>query len=390
MESVKETARKAYPASQFALQREQKGTGDAVRAGMEALPDFDGEVLVVYGDTPLLTPDTLNTLLQRKKEQGACVALLGMRPSDPTGYGRLVMQKADYVERIVECRDATAAEKALPWVWGGGMAFNAEFLRRGLSGLTPSARTQEYYLTALVEMAAAEGEPALMVPMGVEEAMGINTRAQLAEAEAVMQQRLRTRAQAEGATLVDPASVFLAADTKLGQDVVVQPFVTFGPGVVIGDGAEIRSFSHIEGAHVGADAVIGPFARLRPGTVLDAEVHVGNFVELKQTQVARGAKINHLSYVGDAEIGEAVNIGAGTITCNYDGLHKHRTVIGAHAFIGSNTSLVAPVAVGEGAVIGAGSVITEDVPADALAVERSGQQVKPGGAKRLRERRRES
>lgn len=387
MESVHDAVGKIWPVCRFAVQEEQLGTGHAVAAGMKLLEQFTGDVLVVYGDTPLLNAQTLAQLMETKRQSGATIALCGMNPADPTGYGRLVMRDAPYVERIVECKEASAEEKRIPWVWGGVMAFDAAFLREGLAALAPSPLTNEYYLTDLLAMSSARGHKNIMVPMEVEEAMGVNTRAQLAEAEAALQQRLRAQAMENGATLIAPETVFLAADTKLGRDVVVQPHVVFGCGVSVGDRTEIRAFSHLDGATVGEDCIVGPFARLRPGTVLSARVHIGNFVELKAAQAETGAKINHLSYVGDAQVGAGANIGAGAITCNYDGVNKHCTTIGAKAFIGSNSSLVAPVSIGEGAIVGAGSVVTEDVPAGALAVERAEQKVKPGGAAVYKSRR---
>lgn len=380
MDSVREAAGKIVPACRFAVQEEQKGTGHAVACGMEALRDFDGNVLVVYGDTPLLSPPSLARLMEAKREAGAAVALLGMQPDDPAGYGRLVMKEPPHVSRIVECKDATPEEKKIGWVWGGVMAFSADFLREGLAALKPSPATGEYYLTALLEIADAKGLRSVNVPMPVAEAMGVNTRAQLAEAEALMQTRLRLRAMENGATLVDPATVFFSADTQLGEDVTVHPFVTFGPGVSVAAGAEIRSFCHLEGAAVGEACVIGPYARLRPGTALSAHAHVGNFVELKNTRMGEGAKANHLAYVGDAEVGAAANIGAGTITCNYDGVNKHKTSIGEGAFIGSNSTLVAPLSIGGGAFVAAGSTLTEDVPDGALAFGRARQETKPGAA----------
>jgi bifunctional UDP-N-acetylglucosamine pyrophosphorylase/glucosamine-1-phosphate N-acetyltransferase len=385
MDDVRNAALAQLPGCGFAVQDKQAGTGHAVRCAMDALGDFDGTVLVLYGDTPLISPATLAGLLAQKTADNAAIALLGMQPSSPLGYGRLVMAQAPYVERIVECKDASAEQKKIPWVWGGIMAFDAAFLRAGLAALQPSPVTGEYYLTGLIEMAAAQQLRTLMVPMTVEEAMGVNDRLQLAEAEAIIQQRLRRAAMEGGATLVDPATVYFSADTRLGHDVVVQPGVVFGPGVTVEDNVEIRAFSHIEGAHIASHAVIGPFARVRPGSRVGEGAHVGNFVEIKKTTLGRNAKANHLSYVGDAQVGEGANIGAGTITCNYDGMHKYETVIGDHAFIGSNSSLVAPVSIGAGAIVGAGSVVTEDVEADALAVTRPPQVNKPGKAKAFRQ-----
>jgi bifunctional UDP-N-acetylglucosamine pyrophosphorylase/glucosamine-1-phosphate N-acetyltransferase len=390
MDSVRDTVLKSAPSALFAVQEQQKGTGHAVRAALPELKDFKGTVLVLYGDTPLITAESLRELLAQKAEHQATIALLGMQPKNPMGYGRLVMGTKPWVDVIVECKDATPEEKKISWVWGGIMAFDADFLKEELPGLAPSPVTNEYYLTKLIEVAASRRLRTLMVPMTEEEAMGVNSRVQLAEAEKSLQQRLRLRAMEQGATLVDPSSVTFSTDTKLGTDVVVHPHVVFGPGVTVGSATEIRSFSHIEGAEIGKNAVIGPFARVRPGSRIGDKAHVGNFVELKKTTLGEGAKANHLSYVGDSQVGEGANIGAGTITCNYDGTNKYDTVIGANAFIGSNTSLVAPVTIGEGAIVGAGSVITEDVEADALAIARAPQVNKPAKAKEIKRRKRKT
>lgn len=379
MDSVQAVAKNC----QFATQDKQQGTGHAVKCAMPLLEGYKGIVLILYGDTPLITTETIDTLLTRHVEKKATISLLGMQPNPPTGYGRLVMA-GEHVERIVECKDASAEEKKIPDVWAGVIAFDAGFLREALKALEPSPVTKEYYLTSLIEMATAENLLTIMVPVSVEEAMGINTRAQLAEAEHALQQRLRARAMNEGATLIDPATIYLSTDTVLGRDVVVHPQVVFGPNVTVAENVEIKSFSHLEGATVAKNAIIGPYARLRPGTQIGEGAHVGNFVELKKASLGKGAKANHLSYIGDATIGENANIGAGTITCNYDGINKHETHIGAGAFIGSNTALVAPVTIGEGAIIGAGSVITEDVPADALAIARGQQVTIPARAKALK------
>lgn len=373
MDSVREAALAAYPACGFAEQKEQKGTGHAAMCAEAALKKFDGVVLIVFGDTPLITPDTLKHLAHEAVVGD--MAVLGFHPEDPTGYGRLVLQ-GGVLARIIEHRDASEMEKEITLCNAGVMAVQARHLFSLLHGLGANNLAGEYYLTDIVAEAASMGHACRVVEADAQEVMGINTRAQLAEAEHIIQQRLRARAMENGATLIAPETVFFAADTQLGRDVVVQPHVVFGPGVRVESGTEIRAFSHIEGAHVGANAVVGPFARLRPGAKLAEEVHIGNFVEVKASEVARGAKINHLSYVGDASVGEAANVGAGTITCNYDGVKKHRTEIGAGAFIGSNSSLVAPVSIGAHAKVGAGSVITEDVPDGALALERAVQVVK--------------
>lgn len=371
MESVKAAVKQEKPDSVFTIQKQPKGTGHAVASATGLL---SGEtILVLYGDTPLITTHSLSALLTARKEKKCVIALLGMKPLDPTGYGRLVMRKEPYVERIVECKDATPTQKKISWVWGGVMAFDGAFLREALPKLKPSKVTGELYLTTLIEMATAEGKRTVMVPMNEEEAMGINDRSQLAAAEHVMQRRLRARAMEQGATLIDPDTVYFSGDTKLGTDVIIHPHVVFGPGVTVESSVEIRSFSHIEGARIRKHAVIGPFARIRPGSEIGEHAHVGNFVEIKKSVLGKGAKANHLSYIGDAEVGADANIGAGTITCNYDGAKKHKTIIGEGAFIGSNTALIAPVKVGKGALVGAGSVITEDVKPHSLAIARARQ-----------------
>jgi bifunctional UDP-N-acetylglucosamine pyrophosphorylase / glucosamine-1-phosphate N-acetyltransferase len=368
------------------------GTGDAVRAAIGQLDSrlaSDGdieEVLVLYGDTPFLATEALSRLLAERRRTGAAVLVAGMRPADPGPYGRFVLAPDGALERIVEAADATAEEQAIGLANGGIMVIEARQLRELIEGLDRNNAKREFYLTDIVGVARQKGLGCRAVELPADELIGINTRAELAEAEALMQRRLRRAAMDAGVTLVAPDTVFLCADTQLGRDVVVEPNVTFGPGVVVGEGARICSFSHIDGAVVGADARVGPFARLRPGAVLEADVHVGNFVEVKAARLGAGAKANHLSYIGDAEVGARTNIGAGTITCNYDGFNKLRTTIGVDAFIGSNTALVAPVTVGDGAIVAAGSVVTSDVPADALTIARGRQVDKPGRAAEIRER----
>jgi bifunctional UDP-N-acetylglucosamine pyrophosphorylase/glucosamine-1-phosphate N-acetyltransferase len=386
MDKVKEQIEKMAPGTTFSVQDEQLGTGHAVRCAREQFKGFKGTVLIVYGDTPLIQPQSLNALLAARETHNAAVALLAIHPDDPTGYGRLVMSQTPYVDRIVECKDANAEQKALRWVWGGVIAFDAEFLYDSLETLQPSPVTKEYYLTALIETANERGLKVVMQPMDTEESMGVNNRVQLAEAEAVIQRRLRKRFMEQGVTLLSPDTVYFNYDTQIGRDVIIQPNVFFGAGAVIGDNVEIRAFSHIEGTRIDNNATIGPFARLRPGSTVGEGAHVGNFVELKKTTLAKGAKANHLSYIGDATVGEGANIGAGTITCNYDGINKYNTTIGKNAFIGSNSSLVAPVKIGEGAIVGASSVITRDVEDNALALTRPQQVNMPGKAIELRQR----
>ena len=377
-----------------AVQDPPLGTGDAVRVGLEALRERlspEGEVdavLVLYGDTPLLTSTSLARLLDEQWRAPAAVLLAGMRPADPGPYGRLVAGPDGTIHRIVEAADALPEERAIGLVWGGLMLIEARHARRLVLALDRNNAKREFYLTGIVGLATGNGLSCRMVELPAEELVGINSRLELAEAEALMQTRLRRAALEGGATLVAPETVFLCADTRLGRDVTVEPNVVFGPGVTVGEGTRIRAFSHLEGAAIGADCIVGPYARLRPGAILDAAVHVGNFVEVKAAHLGRGAKANHLSYLGDSEIGAGANIGAGTITCNYDGVDKHRTVIGNGAFIGSNTALVAPVTVGDRAIVAAGSVVIRDVPADALTVARGWQVDKPGRAAAIRARQR--
>ncbi|MDE3016665.1 MAG: bifunctional UDP-N-acetylglucosamine diphosphorylase/glucosamine-1-phosphate N-acetyltransferase GlmU [Pseudomonadota bacterium] len=380
MDSVKETAENALPGCQFAVQEKPLGTGDAVRAAGKALAGYPQTILVLYGDTPLLTPQTLSRILDAAAS--ADLVVTGIRLVDPTGYGRLIVDGTGQLEEIIECRDATPEQKKLTLCNAGVMAVSGKYLFGLLAKLSAHNAAGEFYLTDIAALADEQGLHSHVVEVDAEEMLGVNSRAQLAEAERVMQQRLRVHAMQQGATLIDPDSVTLSMDTAFGRDVVIYPQVVFGPGVSVADNVEIRSFSHIEGARIEKGAVIGPFARLRPGSVIGEDAHVGNFVELKKTTLGRGAKANHLSYVGDTDVGANANIGAGAITCNYDGAQKHDTRIGAGAFIGSNTALVAPVVVGAGATVGAGSVITEDVPDGALAIARSAQVNKPGRAKR--------
>jgi bifunctional UDP-N-acetylglucosamine pyrophosphorylase/glucosamine-1-phosphate N-acetyltransferase len=317
---------------------------------------------------------------------GPGVVVLASQPADPGKYGRIILGQGDRIARMVEFRDATEDERAVRLCNSGMMAVRAADLFRWLDQVGNDNAAKEYYLPDIVNIAAAESREAVAIEGDPYEAAGVNSRAELAHLELEWQRRRREEVLDEGATLIDPESVWFAYDTKLGRDVTVEPHVVFGPGVQVADGATIHAFSHIEGATIGAKASIGPFARIRPGTVLAERTKVGNFVELKKANVGDGAKVNHLSYVGDASIGAGANIGAGTITCNYDGFGKYRTEIGAGAFIGSNTALVAPVAIGAGAVVGAGSVITSDVEPDSLALERGEQKGIAGWAKRFRER----
>ena len=371
------------------VQAEPLGTAHAVAQTRPMLEDFGGDVLVLYADTPLVRTETLERLIKaRRRGPGVTAAVLGFRPEDPAEYGRLILSPDGTLARIVEYAEASEDERAVTLCNAGMMAIDGGRLFPLLDAIGDDNAKGEYYLTDLPAIVAAEGGACAVAEAPAEEVMGINDRVQLAAAERVIQDRLRRAAMEGGATLADPSTVWLSADTRLGADVTVGPNVVLGPGVIVEDGAEIRPFSHLEGVHVGRGAAVGPFARLRPGSEIGEGARVGNFVEVKNSTVERGAKINHLSYVGDAGVGAGANIGAGTITCNYDGYEKSRTEIGEGAFIGSNTALVAPVTVGPGAVVGAGSVITEDVDADAIAVARGEQRQREGAAARRRARRR--
>jgi bifunctional UDP-N-acetylglucosamine pyrophosphorylase/glucosamine-1-phosphate N-acetyltransferase len=371
----------------IAVQAEQKGTGHAVQQAAEALAGYDGPVIILYADTPFVETTTLRRMLDRLNgEGGPGVVVLASSPADPLKYGRIILGQGDRIARMVEYKDASEEERAVRLCNSGMMAVRAPDLFRWLGKVGNDNAAKEYYLPDIVNIAAAEGREAVVIEGDPYEAAGVNSRAELAHLELEWQRRRREQVLDEGATLIDPESVWFAYDTRLARDVTVEPHVVFGPGVSVGEGATIHAFSHIEGATIGPKASIGPFARIRPGTTLGEQAKVGNFVELKKSTVAAGAKVNHLSYVGDAEVGAKANIGAGTITCNYDGFGKYRTSIGAGAFIGSNTALVAPVSVGDGAIVGAGSVITRDVEPDSLAVARGEQKGIAGWAKRFRER----
>ncbi|NNM72050.1 bifunctional UDP-N-acetylglucosamine diphosphorylase/glucosamine-1-phosphate N-acetyltransferase GlmU [Enterovirga aerilata] len=364
------------------VQSERLGTAHAVLAARAALEEGMDDVVVAFADTPLVTPETF-VRLREPLGAGATLAVLGFEAKDPTGYGRLI-QEGGRLQAIREERDASPEERSIRLCNAGLMAMAGSRALALLSAIGNSNAKGEYYLTDAVALAAKAGAAVAVVLAPEAEVQGVNDRVQLAAAEADMQWRLRRDVMAGGATLVAPETVFLQSDTKIGRDVVVEPNVWFGPGVEIGDSVSIRSFCHIEGARVAAGAIIGPFARLRPGARLAEGVHIGNFVEVKNAELGPGVKANHLAYLGDATIGEGTNVGAGTITCNYDGARKHRTEIGPNAFIGTNTSLVAPVSVGAGAYIGSGSVITENVPAEALALGRGRQVVKEGWARTQR------
>ncbi|MFC3676897.1 bifunctional UDP-N-acetylglucosamine diphosphorylase/glucosamine-1-phosphate N-acetyltransferase GlmU [Ferrovibrio xuzhouensis] len=367
------------------VQDPPRGTGHAVMAALPALKGFTGDVLVLYGDTPLLTPDLLKRLLAARRAKADPAAVItGFTPADPAAYGRLIVGRNGALEKIVEYRNADATERAVRLCNAGLMAIDGARLPALLKKLTDRNPQGEYLLTDIVEHARAQGWTCRVTEADPVEVMGINNRAELAVAEAALQQRLRRQAMAAGVTMTAPETVYLRTDTRFGRDVTIEPFVVFGPGVTVGDDVLIRSHSHVEGASIAAGATIGPFARLRPGAAIAEGAHIGNFVEIKNARIEKGAKVNHLTYIGDARVGAAANIGAGTITCNYDGYFKSHTDIGAGAFIGSNSALVAPVKIGAGAIVAAGSVITRDVPADALSVGRGRQEDKPGFAAKFR------
>jgi bifunctional UDP-N-acetylglucosamine pyrophosphorylase/glucosamine-1-phosphate N-acetyltransferase len=381
--AVAEEAKRLRPDANTFVQRERLGTAHAVLAARDAIGRGADDLLVVFGDTPLISASTF-ARLRAPLKNGAGLAVLGFQAADPTGYGRLLVEGGK-LAAIREHGDASAAERAITLCNAGVMAFDGHRALQILEKIGNANSKAEYYLVDAVGIARQLGLEAVVIETSEDEVRGINTKAQLAEAEAVMQARLRKAALEAGVTMIAPDTVYLAADTKFGSDVTIEPFVVIGPGVSIADGAVIHSFSHIVQAQIGRNASVGPYARLRPGTSLGDGARIGNFVETKAATLEAGVKVNHLSYIGDAHVGANANIGAGTITCNYDGFAKHRTEIGEGAFVGTNSSLVAPVKIGKGAYVGSGSVITKDVPADALAVERSQQTNREDGAKRIRE-----
>ncbi|MEN0000940.1 MAG: bifunctional UDP-N-acetylglucosamine diphosphorylase/glucosamine-1-phosphate N-acetyltransferase GlmU [Pseudomonadota bacterium] len=369
----------------FHVQSEQRGTADAVNAARAAIDEGHDDVLVLFGDTPLVQPDTLNRA-RATIASGAAVCVVGFRPDDPTGYGRLLQDSDGNLIAIREHKDATHEERSVDFCNGGLMAFDGRKIGTILDQIGNDNAKGEFYLTGAVEIARGLGLSVTAIEAPEEHVLGVNNRVELSQAEAIWQERRRKHFMLEGVAMAAPETVFFQHDTSIATDVSLEPHVVFGPGVTIETGARIRAYCHLEGAHIGEGAEIGPFARLRPGTQLAGNTKIGNFCEIKNAEIGQGAKVNHLTYIGDAEIGRASNIGAGTITCNYDGANKHRTVIGENVFVGSNSALVAPVTLSDNAYVGSGSVITEDVPSDALAISRAKQVNKPGLAKRLRER----
>ena len=382
-QAVADEVKRLRPDAATFIQRERLGTAHAVLAAREALARGADDLLVVFGDTPLISAETF-ARLRAPLQNGAALAVLGFRAADPTGYGRLVVEGGQLVA-IREQADATPAERAIKLSNAGVIAFGGARALAIIEKIGNANSKHEYYLSDAVGIVRQQGLEAVVIETSEDEVRGINTKAQLAEAEQVMQARLRKAALEAGVTMTAPETVYLAADTTFGKDVTIEPFVVIGPGVSIADGAVIHSFSHLVQSSIGRQASVGPYARLRPGTSLGEGARIGNFVETKAATLEAGVKVNHLSYIGDTHVGAGANIGAGTITCNYDGFGKHKTTIGAGAFVGSNSSLVAPVKIGSGAYIGSGSVITREVPDDALAVERSEQATRPGWAKRFRE-----
>jgi len=384
-EALAHAARAEFPAAQIFVQEQRRGTAHAVLAARHALAEHADDVIVHYADTPLVAAATLRSLRHGLGAKTA-VRALGFEAADPTGYGRFI-ERGGVLVAIREQKDASVGERAIRHCNAGTMAIAGAHALAMLDQVRDDNAAGEFYLTDLVEIATGRGLAATAWLAGEEEVMGVNDRVQLAQAEAAMQRSLRERAMRAGATMIAPETVFLSFDTELGRDVVIEPHVVFGRGVKVADGVVIHAFSHLEGARVETGAAIGPYARLRPGADIGAKAKVGNFVEIKKAQLEAGAKVNHLSYIGDARVGARANVGAGTITCNYDGFNKFKTDIGAGAFIGSNTALVAPVKVGDGAIVGAGSVVTKDVGPDALAVARGGQAEIAGWAKRFRDAR---
>ena len=384
MDAVAEAAAPAIPA----IQPAQDGTGGAVRVAMPELAGFAGDVLVLFGDAPLVSESTLRDMLARRRAaDDPAVVVMGVRLDDPAAFGRLVTDAQGRLTAIVEFRDANAETRAITLCNGGLMAIDGKRLPALIEALRSDNAKREYYLTDIVgEAVARDWGAAVVEAAGPPGLLGINSRAELAAAEVSLQRALRLQAMEEGATLIDPGTVYFAGDTRLGRDVVIEPSVFFGPGAVVGDNVTIKAFSHIEGATIAAGAQVGPYARLRPGAEIGQGARIGNFVEVKNASLGAGAKANHLSYLGDAEIGARTNIGAGAITCNYDGANKHRTVIGEDVFIGTNAALVAPVTIGDRANVAAGSTIGKDVEADALGIARGRQENRPGWAKIYRER----
>jgi bifunctional UDP-N-acetylglucosamine pyrophosphorylase/glucosamine-1-phosphate N-acetyltransferase len=370
-----------------ALQTEQLGTAHAVLAAKDSLQDFVGNLIVLYGDTPLITAETLERMQAcLMADASTAVVVLGFTPEDAGAYGRLIVNAENTLDAIVEANDATAEQRAITLCNSGVMALRGNVAWELLDAVDCDNAKGEYYLTDIVAIARSKGLTARVVHADADEVLGVNSRVELAQAEAIFQLRKRAALMRDGVTLHAPDTVYFSHDTSIGADTIIEPNVVFGEGVAIGEHTHIKAFSHIDGAVIGNGSVVGPFARLRPGTNIGEQVRIGNFVEIKKSEIEQGAKVNHLTYIGDAYVGENANIGAGTITCNYDGYNKYKTTIGKAAFIGSNTALVAPVSIGDGAVVAAGSVVTDNVEADALALARPRQEQKEQWAKAFREK----
>jgi len=385
MKLLEEKIYTAHPKTQISLilQKERKGTAHAVQSAVHSIKDLGKKVLVLYGDTPLIQHQTLKKMVEKLDDFSLCV--LAFDDEEENAYGRLVVDAKGHVERIVEFKDATDEERKIALCNSGVMSIDGSRVSEMLAQVNNHNAAGEYYLTDLVAIAGEMGLKRSFIKTEMFEVLGVNSRVELARVEEIKQDQMRTKMMNSGVTLVEPKSIHFSFDTKISNDVVIHPSVVFGAGVEIEKNVEIKSFSHIEGAHISSGAVVGPFARIRPGTKIDQNVRVGNFVEVKKSHLKRGAKVNHLSYIGDSEIGCDANIGAGTITCNYDGYNKFKTIIGDNVFVGSNSALVAPVEIGNGAVIGAGSVVTKNVAADELAVARNKQTNFPDGGKKFRE-----
>ncbi len=389
MNEVSQLIHEIDPTIEIFIQKDQRGTADAVLAARPVLENFEGDVVVLYGDTPLLRAQTLRAV-RRALDHGSAVAVMGFEALNPAGYGRLITNADGDLLGVREDKDASQAERDISLCNSGVMGFRGDQILKLLDRIGSDNAKGEYYLTDAVELAYGQGLKPVVVTCGEEETLGVNSRGELARAEALLQDRFRANAMENGATLIAPETVYMSADTVIGRDVLIEPHVVLSPGVTLEDGVTVKAFSYLEGARVKRNAVIGPFARLRPGSEIGEAARIGNFVEVKNAVFDAGAKANHLTYVGDAHVGSGANIGAGTITCNYDGFDKHHTEIGEGAFIGSNSSLVAPLTIGKGAYIGSGSAITKNVADNALAITRAPQQQREGWAAKLRTRRKRS
>ncbi len=370
--------------SEIVVQENQLGTADAVKPALEKLQDFSGNIIILYADTPLIEKNTLTKMLEKLKESD--VVVLGFIPKDAAEYGRLVVNNSGELDRIVEFKDASENERKINLCNSGVIAAKSDVLLTQIKNIKNNNSKGEFYLTDLIELARKDNKKCSYIEAREDEVLGVNNRVQLSEVEGILQRRLRQEAMLNGATLIDPESVYFSYDTQIGEDVVIHPNVSFGPGVAIQNNVEIKSFCHIEGSNIASGVVVGPFARIRPGTDIDNDARIGNFVEIKKSKIGKGAKINHLTYIGDAEIGDKSNIGAGTVTCNYDGYNKYKTIIGKGVFVGSNSALIAPIKIGDRAFIGAGSTVTKQVEAESLAVARNRQINKENWAKAYRKK----